>query len=88
MAVRLTDTEKIRSKIKCDLTEVKTKLFPINAFTSGIWKLFDYDFSHYLPYKIFNQPDHEEICYDITDDMELVFTFSPTTSKNKDLIWR
>ena len=49
--------------------------------------LFDYD-SHSLPYKIHNQPDPEEICYDITDDMELVFTFLPTTRDNKDLVWR
>jgi hypothetical protein len=45
-------------------------------------------FYHSLPYKIFNQPDQEEICYDIDDDMELVFTFLPIKKKNANLVWR
>jgi hypothetical protein len=53
----------------------------------GIWDLFDYDY-HSLPYKIYNQPDQEEICYDIGDDMDLVFTFLPIKKKNANLVWR
>ncbi|CAB4029632.1 Hypothetical predicted protein [Paramuricea clavata] len=54
--------------------------------TTGIWDLFDYDY-HSLPYKIFNQSDQDEICYDIGDDMELVFTFLPIKKKNANLVW-
>ena len=56
-------------------------------FISGITNLFDYDY-HSLPFKIFNQPEDEELCYEVTDDMELVFTFMAVSKENKNLIWR
>ena len=60
--------------------------FPM-FFISGITKLFKYDY-HSLPFKIFNQPEEEELCYEVTDDMELVFTFMRVSKLNKNLIWR
>ena len=56
-------------------------------FILGVWNLFAYD-AHTLPYKIFNQPDPEELCHHINDDMELVFTFLPVGEHNVDLVWR
>ena len=65
----------------------EVKLRPYIAFVSGIWDLFDYDY-HSLPYKIFNQPDPDELCLEIGEKMELVFTFLPVARKNADLVWR
>ena len=62
------------------------KLFS-NVFISGVWELFAYD-SHTLPYRIFNQPNPDKLCYNITEDMELVFTFLPVGKQNGELIWR
>ena len=58
-----------------------------NMLVSGIWDLFDYD-HHSLPYKIHNQPDPDELCLEITEDMDLVFTFLPPAEKNAKLVWR
>ena len=41
-----------------------------------------------LPFTIENQPNQDELCYDITEDMELEFTFLPCKKRNVDLIWR
>ena len=54
---------------------------------TGVWELFAYD-SHTLPYRIFNQPDPEELCHEISNDMELVFTFLPVSERNHELVWR
>lgn len=58
---------------------------------SGIWEKFEYeniDHSAVLPLKIRNQPDPNELCYKITLDMELEFTFPPCRKKNADIVWR
>ncbi|XP_028408011.1 uncharacterized protein LOC114530616 [Dendronephthya gigantea] len=59
--------------------------------TTGIWEKFEFkNINHpaVLPLKIRNQPDPNELCYDLTLDMELVFTFPPCREKNIDIVWR
>lgn len=58
---------------------------------SGIWEKFEFKNIYHpavLPFKIHNQPDPNELCYDITDEMELIFTFPPCRKKNIDIVWR
>jgi hypothetical protein len=63
------------------------KYFSLNVLVTGIWDLFDYDY-HSLPYKIYNQPDPDELCLEIGENMDLVFNFLPVARKNADLVWR
>jgi hypothetical protein len=58
-----------------------------DVFISGVWGLFAYD-GHSLPYKIFKQPEPKELCHDINNDMELMFTFLPVGERNEELVWR
>jgi len=41
-----------------------------------------------IPISIYNQRMEDEMCYDITDDMQLKFTFPKVTKRNLRLIWR
>ncbi|XP_028408010.1 uncharacterized protein LOC114530615 isoform X2 [Dendronephthya gigantea] len=57
--------------------------------TTGVWDLFKYENSQTdLPFTIENQPNQEELCYDMTENMKLEFTFLPCKKRNVDLVWR
>ncbi|CAB4012723.1 Hypothetical predicted protein [Paramuricea clavata] len=55
--------------------------------TTGLHKLFKYEFP-LIPYRISRQPKKEEMCYDLTNEMELEFTFLKCSDDMAHLIWR
>ncbi|XP_028403682.1 uncharacterized protein LOC114526311 [Dendronephthya gigantea] len=55
--------------------------------TTGLFKLFKYEFP-LLPFRISRQPDKEDLCYDLTKEMELEFTFLKSSDDMHHLIWR
>ena len=53
----------------------------------GLSKLFKYEYP-LIPYRISRQPNNEELCYEITNEMELKFTFLKCSDEMAHLIWR
>ena len=68
--------------------QIKKILYFLFLFLS-VYNLFNYECDNQgIPFMIKNQPDSEQLCYYIDDDMELVFTFPKCSPSNVGLVWR
>jgi hypothetical protein len=52
-----------------------------------VFKLFKYEYP-LIPYRIARQENKEKMCYEITKEMELEFTFLKCSDDMSHLIWR
>jgi len=57
---------------------------------TGVYDLFNYDNlkEQTIPFVIQNQPDKNNMCYEITANMELIFNFEKCKENKTDVVWK